>query len=46
MQTYTHLAIGVLVGTACFPDNSNVVDVAARITCMAGSVAPDLVLAP
>lgn len=41
MQTYSHLAIGVLAGAIAFPDNP-----AAQASCIIGSIAPDIILAP
>lgn len=41
MQTYTHAAIGALVGTAVFPESYM-----AQLACVTGAVAPDVALAP
>lgn len=37
MQTYTHLLVGAVIGTACYPN-----DIRAQMLCVAGSAVPDV----
>ncbi len=41
MQTYTHLLVGLCIGTLAFRDDSTEI-----LACTAGSTLPDLVMVP